>query len=199
MLRYLREKYGQKGLDARKAHLYSLSKSGINNPHKSVTRDKSYKWKGGHPDDGLGYTLVFDDEHWMTHSKQNGYVHEHQLVFLKALGIHEMPKGFAIHHIDRNKKNNDLDNLALLSNSAHSRLHSILRNHKITDHPEDFDNQLTLDEYLSKIGLTINRYPLEFTSFCIDMNVNNYCLSNVATVTDEGLHLITQCIVAALH
>lgn len=110
-----------------------------------------------------------------------------------------MPNDFAIHHIDDNKKNNDLDNLALLSNSAHSRLHSILRNHKINKHSEDFDNQLTLNEYLSKIFLTIDRYPLEFTSFCIDMNVNNYCLSNVAIVTDEGLHLITQRVFAALH
>lgn len=81
MLRYLREHYGQDGLDKRKAHLYSLSKSGINNPHKFEIREKSRKWKGGHPDDGLGYTLVFDDEHWMTHSKRNGYVYEHQLVF----------------------------------------------------------------------------------------------------------------------
>lgn len=198
MLRYLREKYGQDSLDTRKARLYSISKSGSNNPHKNLLRENSKKWKGGHPDDGSGYTLVFDDDNWMISRKANGYVYEHQLVFLKALGLRKMPKDFVIHHIDRNKKNNQLDNLALMHKSTHARLHAILKNHKINNHTEDFDNQITLDEYLGKIGLTIDSYPFEFTSFCIDMNVYNYCLSNVAIVTDKGLHLITHCVINAL-
>ena len=198
MLRYLREKYGQSGLDNRKARLYSISKSGSNNPHKNLLKENSTNWKGGHPDDGSGYTLVFDDDNWMTTHKANEYVYEHQLTFLKALGLHKMPNNFVIHHIDLDKKNNEIDNLAFLTNSAHARLHSILRNHKINNHPEDLDNQLTLDEYLGKIGLTIHSYPSEFTSFCVDMNVYNYCLSNVAIVTIKGLNSITQCVVDSL-
>lgn len=35
----------------------------------------------------------------------------------------DIPNGFHIHHIDGNKANNDISNLALLSPRAHNRLH----------------------------------------------------------------------------
>lgn len=198
MLRYLREKYGQDSLDTRKASLYSISKSGGNNPHKNLLRENSKKWKGGHPDDGSGYTLVFDDDNWMISHKSNGYVYEHQLVFLKALRLREMPKDFVIHHIDGSKKNNKLDNLALMHKSAHARIHAILKNHKIVLHSEDKGNQLTLVQYLDLLGLNINDYPWEFTSFCIDLYPDNFCLKNVAIVTNNGLRELTQAIFAAV-
>ena len=40
----------------------------------------------------------------------------------------EIPKGFVIHHIDFNPKNNDISNLALMSISAHAKLHNQIRN-----------------------------------------------------------------------
>jgi hypothetical protein len=45
----------------------------------------------------------------------------------KELGITEIPKGFAVHHIDYNKRNNDISNLALVSLGAHTKIHSLER------------------------------------------------------------------------
>jgi DNA-binding XRE family transcriptional regulator len=41
-----------------------------------------------------------------------------------ALNIPKIPKGFIIHHLDEDKKNNDIDNLALVTITAHNRIHS---------------------------------------------------------------------------
>ena len=48
----------------------------------------------------------------------------HQRVICQALGIKKIPKGLIIHHIDENTSNNDIDNLALITYTAHNRIHS---------------------------------------------------------------------------
>ena len=40
-----------------------------------------------------------------------------------ALNIPRIPKGFVIHHLDENKRNNDINNLALITITAHNRIH----------------------------------------------------------------------------
>lgn len=47
---------------------------------------------------------------------------DHHIVWEAAYG--PIPEGYQIHHIDHNKKNNDLDNLALLTVSDHQKTHS---------------------------------------------------------------------------
>lgn len=49
---------------------------------------------------------------------------EQQRNFCIVLGIDKIPRGFVVHHLDGNKKNNDINNLALMTYSAHNRLHS---------------------------------------------------------------------------
>ena len=44
------------------------------------------------------------------------------------LGLTEIPKGFVVHHIDGNKHNNDISNLALVTVSGHGKWHGILKN-----------------------------------------------------------------------
>lgn len=46
----------------------------------------------------------------------------HHILWEEASG--PIPEGYEIHHIDENKKNNDLENLKLLSVSDHQRTHS---------------------------------------------------------------------------
>ena len=44
-------------------------------------------------------------------------------VVAEALGLEEIPERWAVHHIDGDPKNNDLDNLALTSHSGHKAIH----------------------------------------------------------------------------
>ena len=41
-----------------------------------------------------------------------------------ALNIQKIPKGMIVHHIDENKRNNDIHNLAVMSITAHNRIHA---------------------------------------------------------------------------
>jgi hypothetical protein len=51
---------------------------------------------------------------------------EHQIVMENYIG-RELKADEVVHHIDGNKQNNNINNLALMDKSAHSRLHSIER------------------------------------------------------------------------
>lgn len=46
----------------------------------------------------------------------------HHIVWEAAHG--QIPENYQVHHIDHNKKNNDLENLLLLSTSDHQKTHS---------------------------------------------------------------------------
>ena len=48
---------------------------------------------------------------------------EHQRNFCLCLNIPKIPKNFVVHHIDGNKKNNDINNLAIVTITAHNRIH----------------------------------------------------------------------------
>jgi len=48
--------------------------------------------------------------------------HQHRVVMEKKLG-RKLRKGEVIHHIDNNKKNNDLKNLQVMTQSQHIKLH----------------------------------------------------------------------------
>jgi len=49
---------------------------------------------------------------------------EHSRVWCLKLNIPRIPKGCVVHHLDGNGKNNDIDNLALITITAHNRIHS---------------------------------------------------------------------------
>lgn len=52
-----------------------------------------------------------------------GYVLEHRVVVENALG-RLLSDNEIVHHLDENKKNNRLDNLEVMSRSAHTRHHA---------------------------------------------------------------------------
>ncbi|WP_413777057.1 HNH endonuclease, partial [Streptococcus pneumoniae] len=42
---------------------------------------------------------------------------------MEALGLEKLPENLVVHHIDGDAKNNELDNLALLTREGHVAVH----------------------------------------------------------------------------
>ena len=76
-----------------------------------------------------GYRLIYNPEH--SRANHAGYVFEHILVMEKYLGRCLKYYGFknkdneVCHHIDRDKLNNDISNLKLMTDSEHIKLHHL--------------------------------------------------------------------------
>lgn len=122
----LDDNFSEEYRNRRKSSLYSLSKLGDKNPMKSRTGEAHPNYKG-FVDDGNGYLMVKKPE-WYTGRAGSDYVFYHSVVMCEYLGLTELPRGFVIHHIDGDKRNNDISNLALVSLSGHGKIHSLYRN-----------------------------------------------------------------------
>ena len=83
--------------------------------------DKHWNWKGGRRKHSGGYIEVKCEDHPRANS--GGYVMEHRLVVEQHLG-RLLEDGEVVHHIDGNRKNNEIDNLDIMTNSEHSALHA---------------------------------------------------------------------------
>lgn len=118
--------FTQEQQDRRKSKLYRVSKLGQNNPMKGRKGSSHHNYKGV-VSDGNGYLQCLKPD-WYTGRKGSDYVFVHHIVICEALGITEIPKGFVVHHIDGDKHNNDISNLALMLMSGHSKLHSVQKN-----------------------------------------------------------------------
>jgi hypothetical protein len=115
--------YPKEYRNARKKRNYSKSKLGDKNPQFGMTGSKNDKYIG-EVSDGKGYIMVMKPD-WYTGRKGSKHVFKHQVVMCESLGITEIPKGFCVHHVDEDKTNNNLINLALMTTSAHMRLHQL--------------------------------------------------------------------------
>lgn len=122
----LNNNFTQEYIDKRKSKLYSNSKLGKRNPMFGKYGEQHPKYIGI-IDDGKGYLMCLKPD-WYTSRKNSKYVFVHSLVMCEALGITEIPKGFVVHHIDGDKKNNDISNLCLLQMGAHTKLHQLQNN-----------------------------------------------------------------------
>lgn len=110
---------GQKMTDEQRQRL-SLAKTGYR-------RQKDYEF-GGHEklrDDG--YIQVYVPDH--PNANKEGYVMKHRLVMEKELGI-ILPRGIVVHHINGNRTDNRVINLAVMKFEAHAALHLRQRNER---------------------------------------------------------------------
>lgn len=68
---------------------------------------------------------------WYEGNKATGnktkYTFVHVLVVCEALGWSKIPTGYCVHHIDENKHNNNISNLALMRKDDHNLLHGLCR------------------------------------------------------------------------
>lgn len=125
VLDVIEENFSQYEIDQRKHLLYQNSKLGDKNPMFGKCGEEHHNYIGV-ISDGKGYLIVLKPE-WYTGRKNSKHVFLHSVVMCEHLGITEIPKGFCVHHIDGNPKNNDISNLCLLTVEAHSKLHQIQR------------------------------------------------------------------------
>lgn len=86
------------------------------------SKEKNNKWNGGKTISSHGYIMVHTPEH--PYCDARGYVYEHRLVMEKHLGRYLSPEE-VVHHIDEDKTNNTLNNLMLMTNSEHVKLHNL--------------------------------------------------------------------------
>lgn len=84
-------------------------RTGINSPH----------WNGGRTVHSSGYILIRCIQH---PNSRNGYIFEHRLIMEKKLN-RLLNSSERIHHIDGNKKNNNISNLVLTNIIEHNHYH----------------------------------------------------------------------------
>lgn len=82
----------------------------------------SPSWKGGYRCiTSRGYVEVYARGHPLANKR--GAILEHRLVASEKYGIFAVI-GNNVHHIDGNKTNNHPDNLKIISQSEHSKMHN---------------------------------------------------------------------------
>lgn len=72
--------------------------------------------------------LYEKDNENKSYKRINGEI-EHRKIYENYYDI-LIPDGYVIHHIDGNKRNNDIHNLKLMERDCHNRLHAFIANCK---------------------------------------------------------------------
>lgn len=122
------ETFTEEEIYLRKVANYRKSRLGPLNP----AYGKISKNKKDFVSDGKGYQIEWRPI-WFTGRPGSTHIFKHHLVMCEAMGLTAMPDGFVVHHIDENKLNNDLGNLAMMTKAAHSNIH--FRERMLTNKP----------------------------------------------------------------
>ena len=85
---------------------------------RTILGPKHPRWKGGSCIDAWGYRCVVVDNHPSGRRR----IKEHRLVMEHHLG-RVLASGEHVHHINHDKLDNRLENLRIMTNSEHRRLH----------------------------------------------------------------------------
>lgn len=93
-------------------------------PRGSLPREKSANWKGGRHVTSLGYiqVMVPMDDPLICMADTRGRVYEHRLVVARAIG-RPLRSEEQVHHLNGNKADNRLSNLAVASLAEHAAAH----------------------------------------------------------------------------
>jgi len=107
---------------SKKYVLDKLKEFGIDTRTAGQTRKLHYKNGGVHPMQGKRKIVHHHDGYDYLYIGNGKYQSVHRLVWISA-NNQEIPRGYQVHHIDGNKRNNNPDNLILLSEREHKKLH----------------------------------------------------------------------------
>jgi HNH endonuclease len=94
-------------------------------PRSDLIGEKSPNWKGGKYLSHDGYQMIKVEERFNAKTPWSCYRKEHIDVIEKHLK-RNLVKGEIVHHIDKNKLNNDISNLYLTNQSNHRAGHNSL-------------------------------------------------------------------------
>ena len=89
--------------------------------------ENSPNWKDGVSITSKGYRMILCPDH--KKANKRGYVMEHVYVFEKETGV-EIPANCCIHHLNGNKQDNRIENLCMMTHSAHTVYHNKERRKK---------------------------------------------------------------------
>lgn len=103
------------------AQQFNVTDTTIRRWAKLVSVELQDKFHKGYVITDNGYKMLLAKQHPSADSK--GYVREHVLVMEAHLGRYLAPEE-CVHHKDRNKLNNAIDNLELMTRSEHAALHA---------------------------------------------------------------------------
>lgn len=82
------------------------------------------RWKGGKRIDYRGYCYIYKPEH--PFNKGNGYIKRARIRMEERLGRYLIPEEI-VHHRDLDKLNDNIENLQIMTNSEHVKLHQKIR------------------------------------------------------------------------
>ena len=88
---------------------------------KAKSGENSWNFKGYRRRTTKGYIVCYCPEH--PFASTEGLVMEHRLVMESAIGCY-IPKDFVVHHMNGIKDDNRIENLALMTQRAHTILHN---------------------------------------------------------------------------
>ena len=88
--------------------------------HNAVGKN-NWQWKNGETTNSQGYRLIRSKNH-IKASKGGYYVRKHVLIFEEHHKCCMLPWS-VVHHIDRNKQNNNIENLQGMMRTIHQSLH----------------------------------------------------------------------------
>ena len=100
-----------------------LSITNINNSKKrhQFKLGERHKWQKHISVNWAGYIEIYSPNH--PFRTKRGYVKEHRLIMEEKIGRH-LTKDEDVHHINGNKKDNNIENLELIMHSEHTRIHN---------------------------------------------------------------------------
>lgn len=100
---------------------HGIARNTPNSCKQRKDRNKNNNYHKGYIITDSGYKLVKCNNHPKADSK--GYVREHILVVEDSIG-RNLKDNEVVHHVDRNRLNNDINNLVLMDKEEHRSLHS---------------------------------------------------------------------------
>ena len=106
-------------------------KANINDKYEISSDGRVFSKGFFRPNQKNGEGYIMKPKELSVHKNGTGHLHVdvgegkrlvHRLVYEAFIG--EIPKGYEIHHIDGNKENNEISNLAPVTRGQHMRLHA---------------------------------------------------------------------------